>query len=100
MENHVPHQPAPPEISLDRSSFEVSPPYGIDTYFLLTSDEPLPNPWILEWDGVRVRGPKGGTPLEELLSVTGGAARSVNRIATPATWSIEKKLFESTEEGK
>ena len=33
--------------------FRVGPPYGIDTFILLTTDEPLPSPWILAWDGVR-----------------------------------------------
>jgi len=95
VENHFPLKPVSSEIPLDRSSFGVSAPFGIDTYFLLTSDEPLPDPWILEWDGVRPRGPKGQTPLAELLAVTGGSARSADRVPTPASWSIEKKLFES-----
>ncbi|HEX7152513.1 MAG TPA: caspase family protein [Thermoanaerobaculia bacterium] len=33
--------------------FTVAPPYGNDTFYLLTTDEPLPNPWVLQWDGVR-----------------------------------------------
>jgi hypothetical protein len=91
-----PPAPAPREIPLGpRSAFEVTAPYGMDTFFLLTSDEPLPNPWVLDWSGVRIRGPRGGTPLEELLSVTGGAARSASRIVTPAAWSIEKLLIET-----
>jgi hypothetical protein len=40
-----------PQISL--GDFHVGPPYGIDTFVLLTTDEPLPSPWILTWDGVR-----------------------------------------------
>ena len=63
-----------PEIRLGRdSAFEVAPPYGVDTYFLLATGEPLPDPWILQWDGVRSRG-----PLDRL----------------PA-WSLEKVSFES-----
>jgi uncharacterized caspase-like protein len=46
--------PAPSEISLGTTAtFEVVPPYGRDAYYLLTTDEPLPNPRVLEWEGVR-----------------------------------------------
>lgn len=37
------------------SAFRISRPYGLDTYFLLSTEEPLPNPSLLEWDGVRAR---------------------------------------------
>lgn len=77
-------------------SFTVSPPYGIDTYFLLSTDEPLPNPTILEWDGVRTREAKPRTALEELLMMTGSARRP--RRPTPATWSIERVVVESVAE--
>ncbi|HEX9981738.1 MAG TPA: caspase family protein [Thermoanaerobaculia bacterium] len=50
-------------------AFTVQPPYGRDTFYLLATDEALPNPWILEWDGVRA-------PLQ------------------PA-WSLHKTTFES-----
>lgn len=84
------------EISLGRpGTFEVTETYGMDTYFLLTSDAPIPRPSVLEWAGVRTRGPKGSTPLEELLSVTGGAKRSGQPILTSPGWSIEKTVFES-----
>ena len=40
---------APQTIDLAPSDlFEVTEPYGVDTFFLLTSDEPIPNPWLLE----------------------------------------------------
>ncbi|HVG23714.1 MAG TPA: caspase family protein [Thermoanaerobaculia bacterium] len=60
----------PREIALD--SVTIGPPYGIDTYVLLTTEEPLPNPWVLTWDGVR-----GGLQ------------------ASRAPWSIERSFFES-----
>jgi hypothetical protein len=81
------------------ASFTVGEPFGFDTYFLLSTDEPLPNPWILEWEGVRTRGPRGETPLEELLSVTGGTSRSPERNVTPINWSIERVLLESAPPG-
>jgi len=93
VENHFPiddQAAPPPEIPITR--FEVVPPYGIDTYFLLTTDEPLPNPSILEWDGVRRDAARPSTALERLLIETGVTARS---ILTPSTWSIERLTWES-----
>ncbi|HYN21229.1 MAG TPA: caspase family protein, partial [Thermoanaerobaculia bacterium] len=92
--------PDPPiEIPLDPPAlFEVTEPYGIDTYFLLSTGEPLPNPWVVEGEGVHTRGRQ--TPLEELLALTGSATRSAGRIVTPATWSIERMLFRSVPPGE
>ncbi|HEY0158224.1 MAG TPA: caspase family protein [Thermoanaerobaculia bacterium] len=74
VENRFPiRAPAPPEISLgETSAFRVTPPYGLDTYVLLSTEEPLPNPSVLEWDGVRA----------------GRALRATR-------WSIERVTLES-----
>ncbi|MBV8515981.1 MAG: caspase family protein [Acidobacteria bacterium] len=94
VENRFPIDPsvAPPaEIPL--CAFEVSPPYGVDTYVLLTTDQPLPNPSLLEWNGVRSNGTRPSTPLEELLASLGSSTRAV---VTPSNWSIERTTWEST----
>lgn len=63
----------PAEISLGNpSAFRITRPYGVDTYVLLSTEEPLPNPSILGWDGVRARRALAETP-----------------------WSIERITFES-----
>lgn len=100
VENRFPLQPLPPaEIALgDSASFEPAPPYGIDTYYLLSTDEPLPNPWILEWDAVRSPPPETSTPLEQLLLLTASDSRST-RLLTPATWSLERLVFQSVPPG-
>ncbi|HYO76112.1 MAG TPA: caspase family protein [Thermoanaerobaculia bacterium] len=86
--------PPPAEIALaPAGTFEVEPPYGVDTYFLLSTDEPLPNPAILDWDGVRGTR-QSASPLEELLLLTASGRRSV-RVVTPATWSLERVVIES-----
>jgi hypothetical protein len=92
----APGQTQPPaEISLGpTATFDIAPPYGIDTYFLLTTDEPLPNPRILEWDGVRAGGSRSPTALEALLLLTGTGSRA-RRPPTPSTWSIERVFFEA-----
>ena len=94
VENRFPPSPPPSEIALgDSSSFEIAPPYGIDTYILLTTDEPLPNPWILEWDGVRAA-PPNASPLEQLLMMTAAGTRTAPFL-TPSNWSIERVVYES-----
>lgn len=97
VENRFPSPAATPptEISLGiTGTFEIAAPYGVDTYFLLTTDEPLPNPRILEWDGVRAGAPQPQSALEELLLVTGSGSRA-RRHVTPSTWSIERAVFEA-----
>ena len=44
---------------------QVAPPYGVDTYVLLTTDEPLPDLSVFEWEPVRggTRGAAGGARL-------------------------------------
>jgi len=88
--NHIEPNPSDAEIPLgDESAFAAGPPYGIDTYFLLSTDEPLPNPSILEWEGVRAA--ESLTPLEQLLLQP---TRAIG-VAVPAKWSITKTTFES-----
>jgi len=101
VENHFPlpaaagQAPYPPsEIPLGgASNFEVTPPYGVDTYYLLATDEPLPNPWILEWNGVRAA-PQTFTPFEELLIVTTSGRRPA-ALVTPNNWSLQRIVYES-----
>ncbi|HEX7191163.1 MAG TPA: caspase family protein [Thermoanaerobaculia bacterium] len=88
---------APPEVALGRIS--VTPPYGIDTYCLLTTDEPLANPWVLQWDGIRGERPEAPTALEQLLAQTSSAVRSPGSIVTPVKWSIERVIVESIPPG-
>jgi hypothetical protein len=87
-----PLKASPSEIPL--GVIEVGPPYGTDTYFLLWSDEELPNPWVLEWDGVRTRLPEPQSALEALLLSTGPTVRSASVVTSPS-WSIERVVCES-----
>ncbi|HEX7808601.1 MAG TPA: hypothetical protein VF608_07750, partial [Thermoanaerobaculia bacterium] len=56
----------------DNAVFEVKPPYGADLFFLLSTEEPLPNPSVLDWDGIRA-----------------------GHTLTTSAWSIERVAFES-----
>lgn len=87
------HDP-PQEIELAASRpFRVTKPYGLDTYFLLTTDEPLPTPTSLQWDGVRGGAPTRGG-LEELLALTLAGTRT-GPMRVPPNWSIDRVVFES-----
>jgi len=88
----------PAEIPLTATRpFEVAEPFGLDTYFLLSSDEPLPSLTDLEWSGVRApRTARKTGPLEDLLARTLAGSRSPNEtIRTPPNWSIDRIVFES-----
>ncbi|MDX1998920.1 MAG: caspase family protein [Thermoanaerobaculia bacterium] len=88
----------PATASLGREPLvRITPPYGRDHYVLLTTDEPLPNPQVLQYPGFRSRGPAGATGLEELLSLTGGTTRGAERTVTSTDWSIERWSFVSEE---
>lgn len=97
VENRFPiDDSAPSEVRIgNASTFRILRPYGVDTYFLLATEEPLPNPSILAWDGVRApKWTRPHTPLEELLLRTITGARGTRPLVT-TRWSIERVTFES-----
>ena len=70
--------------------FDVTSPFGIDTFILLTSAEPISNPDVLNFNGVRRGKVKGQlSPLEKLLWGV-GLTRSKNLHITHTGWSIER----------
>jgi hypothetical protein len=79
------------------ADFEIAPPFGVDSYFLLTSDNPIDNPEVLHFEGVRT---EAGTrdasdPLTSLLASANSATRGVNLRPVPALWSIESRAVRS-----
>jgi hypothetical protein len=99
VENRFPPSDAPhAEIRLGAAaSFIPQPPFGTDTYFLLSTDEALPDPWILEWDGVRAPKKRGETPLERLLLLMMSDDRGVRTIPPVSHWSIERLPYSTVE---
>ncbi len=98
VENRFPLDPSihPPE-EIPLGKFQIGAPFGVDTYFLLTTDQALPDPSILEWNGVRQSRARKLTALQELLAQTGYQTRSV---VTQSNWSIERTTWESTPQRK
>ncbi len=90
----------PREIPLDEGKpFVVTEPFGVDTYFLLCTGEPLGCPSCLEWDGVRGLQRQPKSELERLLAATASGRRGGGDIRTPPNWSLEKAVYESVPPG-
>jgi len=77
-------------IPLPDSTFQISKPFGTDTYILLTTSTQLPDPSVLNFTGV-VKGPSrggGSNPLEDLLRSTSTATRAAH-VPVPTDWSLQ-----------
>ncbi len=95
IENHFPLSDEKPEVIPlgSKELFDITSPFGMDIYFLLTTDEAITNPDVLDFEGVR-----GGTgkvqfksPLERLLYEWGSPFRTGgDKGNIPVNWSIER----------
>ena len=67
----------------------VGPPFGVDTLVLLSTAQPLTDPYMLNFEGVAsTRGSRGAlSPLEQLLSQTSSGTRGFSGEA-PSNWGI------------
>ena len=69
-------------------TLRIGPPYGVDTLILLSTAQPLPDPYVLNFEGVAARGTRGKeSPLEKLLGDTSGGVRGVSG-EIPTNWGI------------
>jgi hypothetical protein len=96
VENRVPFdsvdvaQVMPAEIKLPRrTSIPIKAPYGVDTWFLVTSDEAI-DVETFRFEGVRTERGVGRSGLAGMLGRVGGATRSVGEGPTPTDWSVQK----------
>lgn len=100
VENEFPDSD-PPQREVRLFHITISAPFGVDTYYLLTSSDPIPDPFVFEWSGVRRRGTLRGTsPLQSLLSRVGVVTRDKPPASAPATWSIERVSIRSIPDPK
>jgi len=73
----------------------VGPPYGVDTLILLSTAQPLPDPYVLNFEGVASRGMRGmESPLEKLLHNTSGGSRGFSG-EIPTNWGISLTTMRS-----
>jgi Caspase domain len=75
--------------------FEVSEPFGTDTFVLLTSDRAIDHPEIFEFTGVKTKGPAYRDDLENLLANVGSSERGVETKKSPGKWSVERRVYTS-----
>lgn len=68
------------------STLRIGPPFGIDTFIMLSTAQPLSDPYLLNFEGVS-RGAGPQSPLEQLLSDASHATRG-NPAQVPTTWGI------------
>lgn len=82
----------------DKVDFSIAAPFGVDSYFLLTTQEAI-DPSIFTAEGVRTRaGTRGGVvadALTQMLSDVNAGTRAAKRAETPGTWSIEIRTIRS-----
>jgi hypothetical protein len=88
-----------PLIALPGSDFDfsIAEPFGVDSYFLLTTQDPI-DPAALTSEGVRTKGGTRGAPadpLSEMLSELNTGTRAAKRPQTPGSWSIESLTIRS-----
>ena len=86
---------APPVITLPRRApIRIVPPYGVDTFILLTTAEPI-DPEVLRFDGVRgASSDAAGGPLSQLVARV-GRTRGVDDDPVPSSWSVQRLALRS-----
>ncbi len=88
----------PPRITLNRANQRVwyKPPFGLDAYIMLASDEELTDPDVLTFDGVAGRGRGGDSALASLIDdLRMGTRSGTTARPTPLNWSIDRVYIRS-----
>jgi hypothetical protein len=83
----------------EEEDFSIAAPFGVDSYFLVASKEPIDNLEAFQFDGIRTqestRGAALGDPLTNLLMGASSSTRGVAPRSVPAHWSIETLTLRS-----
>ena len=81
---------------LENAVFNIGTPFGTDTFVLIATSEQLPDPTVLNSEGVRTRRAMcGGTSLQVLLANVGAKTRGVHQRPVPTNWSIQRISVQS-----
>ena len=72
-------------------TLKVGPPFGVDTMVLLSTAQPLPDPSVLNFEGVARGATRGAqTPLAQLLSSASSGSRGLGaEVEVPTDWGIQ-----------
>lgn len=90
IENKYPREGASDmEISvLGKGHLIITPPFGTETYILLTTNKQLPDPASLNFEGVVKTGVRGNSPLQDLLSNASRGTRGPTS-PMPTEWGVQ-----------
>jgi hypothetical protein len=70
-------------------TLRVGQPFGVDTLVMLSTAQPLPDPYALEFEGVATRGDAGSaSPLDKLLTNTSRGMRGAPA-PVPTDWGLD-----------
>ena len=76
-------------------TLRIGQPYGVDTLILLSTEEPLPDPYALNFEGVASRSARGvESPLQKLLTDTSGGTRGPQP-EIPTNWGLDLMTLRS-----
>ncbi len=81
-------------------TLRIGAPFGVDTVLLISTQEPLPDPSALNFEGVGTRGGSSASnnPLQQLLSSTSAGTRGPVP-EMPTNWSIDATTLQSIPQG-
>jgi hypothetical protein len=70
-------------------TLKVGAPFGLDTILLISTSEPLSDPYSLSFKGVATRGAGiAQSPLERLLSSASSGTRGLDLQEVPTNWAV------------
>ncbi len=70
-------------------TLKVGAPFGLDTILLVSTSEPLSDPYSLNFKGVATRGvTQPQSPLERLLSSASSGTRGLDLQEVPTNWAV------------
>jgi len=69
-------------------TLHIGPPYGVDTLVMLSTAQPLPDPYALEFEGVATRGGGDDSPLGRLLNDASRGTRGAPG-EVPTNWGLD-----------
>jgi hypothetical protein len=73
----------------------IEPPFGLDTLILLTTAQPLPDPYVLNFEGAATRVARGAqSPLQTLLGDASGGTRGP-KTELPTDWGLNVMTLRS-----
>jgi len=75
--------------------FKVSEPLGVDIYIMLVTKEAIPDPGVLNQEGIRSRGINKAGKMNLFNDLLNIGCNTRGKIVTPSDWGIQKVVVKS-----